>query len=48
MRRRRSLAMLLLLARCIYGIARTPRRAQTVGILELVYGAAFVVICRLS
>ena len=40
-------AMLLLLGRCVEGILHKPRRAQTVGILELVYGVAFVVTCRL-
>jgi hypothetical protein len=41
-----ALAMLLLLARCIEGLIHKRRRAQTVGIIELVYGLAFVVICR--
>jgi hypothetical protein len=43
-----TLAMLLLLARCIEGVARKPRPAKVVGVMELIYGAAFVITCRLS
>src|SRR5256885_7523604 len=43
-----ALATLLLLARCVEGIIHQPRRAQTVGMMELAYGAAFVVIDRKS
>jgi hypothetical protein len=43
-----TMAMLLLLGRCIEGLARKPRRAQTVGVLELVCGAAFVAITYIS
>jgi hypothetical protein len=41
-------AMLFLLGRCIEGMVRKPRRAQTVGILELIFGAAFVAITVLA
>lgn len=36
-------ATLLMLARCIEGVWQEPRRAQRVGMMELVYGLAFVV-----
>ena len=40
-------AMLLLLARCVEGVMHEPRRARIVGMMELAYGAAFVVIAAL-
>jgi len=36
-------ATLLMLARCIEGVLHEPRRAQRVGMMELGYGVAFVV-----